>query len=328
MDFPLVCICVPCYNAENTIAETLDSILNQTYPNFEVHIFDNASTDQTVKKVSSISDDRIHLHLAETTGTAESNFTRCLNLGRGEYTAIFHSDDLYSAEMVEKEVQFLESDQDAGGVLTFASLINEESQKTRTVFAPSYLNMQPGESAVFGLRHLFKAVLRENNFFFCPSAMIRTKTCLEVLREWRGGMFGPGADLDAWFRIAEAGGLGLINLPLLQYRISKTHFSHSYNLLKTDRADLFSILDYWMKKKEVSSFLDDEDLKWYQRWTIRDHVIRANNALRKNELCLAKEIMGDVNIHLLMKDAMVSLRGLKYFSLSLLTMLKCWLRKK
>ncbi|WP_018294666.1 glycosyltransferase family 2 protein [Mariprofundus ferrooxydans] len=323
MSTPLVCICVPCYNAEKTIAETLESILNQTYSNIEIHIFDNASTDNTVEVVKAIADDRIYFHLAESTGTAESNFTRCLNLARGSYTAIFHSDDIYASDMVEKEVRFLESHPSANGVLTFAHIINDASQKVQTSYAPSCLKLGVGKSRAFELVDLFKAVLRENNFFFCPSAMIRTGTCTEVLKTWRGNMFGPGADLDTWFRIAESGQLGLINLPLLQYRVSTSHFSHDYNRLKTGRADLFAILDYWMEKPGLSESLGASDLRWYCRWSMRDHIVRANNAFRLGELKLAKSLLNDVPLMPLLIDAVSSLRGLKYCALFLLTVIKC-----
>lgn len=323
MSSPLVCICIPCYNAEKTIIETLESIRMQTYPNIEIHIFDNASSDQTVEIVGAVPDGRTFLHSAESTSTAESNFTRCLNLGRGEYTAIFHADDLYLPEMIEKEVQFLETHPYANGVLTFADIINEKSEKTKTVYAPSNLNLGVGESNSFELVDLLKVVLRENNFFFCPSAMIRTRICTEVLKIWRGDMFGPGADLDTWFRIADTGQLGLINLPLLQYRVSASHFSHDYNKLKTDRADLFAILDYWMEKPDVAIHLDASDMQWYRTWLMRDDVVRARNAIQKGEVKLAKELLGNVSLTYLLRQAVTSLRGAKFFALSVQTMLRC-----
>lgn len=321
-ELPLVCICLPCYNAEKTILETLESIRNQSYPNIEIHIFDNASTDKTVEIVKAVSDDRIYFHLAGSTGTAESNFTRCLNLGRGDYTALFHADDLYTSDMVKEEVQFLENHQHAGAVLTFANLINEDSEKMRTVFAPSYLELRRGQGDSFDLPYLFKAVLRENNFFFCPSALIRTKMCTRVLKEWRGGMFGPGADLDMWFRIAEAGKLGLINLPLLQYRISTSHFSHGYNKLNMNRADFFRIIDYWMVKPVVAACLDSEDKYWYQIWLMRDNVMRARNALRQGEVELARECLDHVSLGTMIKNSLGSFRGLKFLLLSMYVMLK------
>ena len=126
MENPLVCICIPCFNADKTIVETLGTLRKQTYLNIEIHVFDNASTDTTVECVKKIADKRIQIHLADgSSGDPESNFTRCLNLGRGDYTAIFHADDLYDPSIVEKEVKILEANKDISGVLTFATQIDD-----------------------------------------------------------------------------------------------------------------------------------------------------------------------------------------------------------
>ena len=138
MESPLVCICIPCFNAEKTITETLGSLRKQTYQNIEIHVFDNASTDATLVRVKEIGDKRIHIHRAAGAGgDAESNFTRCLNLGRGEYTAVFHADDLYDPSIIEKEVLFLENNKDTSGVLTFARQIDDKGRLGKTYLAPA-----------------------------------------------------------------------------------------------------------------------------------------------------------------------------------------------
>lgn len=311
-NLPLVCVCIPCYNAEKTIVETLESIQKQTYSNVEIYIFDNASTDNTVKLVADF-DTSIHIYKSEKTTTGEENFTRCLNLGRGDYTAIYHADDLYAPEMIEKEVAFLEKDK-ALGVLTFANIINEHSQKVKSVYAPVCLGLDKGESRAFEIDELFSAVLRNNNFFFCPSAMIRTQVCINVLKEWRGKLFGPGADLDVWFRIAKEGGLGLINQPLLQYRVSSSHFSHHYNKQNTDRAVLFTILNYWIDQEDLS--LDRLDKHWYDTWLMRDNVVRARNAIAQKNIGLAIDLLAQVQLITMFKEALKSWRGMKFFLLA------------
>lgn len=319
---PLVCVCIPCYNAENTIEDTLRSLLAQTYENIEIHIFDNASSDNSLHVVSKLDNPRLIVHRENSTSDAETNFTRCLNLGRGKYTAIYHADDLYAPDIIENEVMFLEDNKEVGGVLTFANIIDENSQRTKTVYAPLSLKLKRLESASFDLITLYKAVLRENNFLFCPSAMIRTIICTSELKEWRGGLFGPGADLDTWFRIAKLGKLGLINRPLLQYRVCPAHFSYTHNKYNTNRADLFTILDYWMKKSEVADSLNKSDLDWYATWLMWDDITRARNALKKGEVKFAHNLLRTVSAKRLLKDSCGSLRGLKFFMLFILVCVK------
>lgn len=105
---PLACICVPTYNAAGTIRETLESILSQTYSNLVVHISDNASTDDTLKIIESMADHRVAIHRHDVNVGGEGNFNRCIQMAEGKYTAIFHADDIYEPEMVERQVEFLE----------------------------------------------------------------------------------------------------------------------------------------------------------------------------------------------------------------------------
>lgn len=289
-ELPLVCICIPCFNAEKTISETLGSIRNQSYPNIEIHIFDNASTDKTVEIIKAVSDDRIHFHLAGYPGTAESNFTRCLNLGRGDYTAIFHADDLYAPDMVEKEVGFLESSGDAAGVLTFAKQIDASGAIIKTSLAPPSLKLQKGEGGSVDLLTLFKAILEHGNFLFCPSAMIRTKICINEIKAWRGDKFKSSADLDLWFRLAAYSHLGLLNEPLLYYRISDAQFTADYSKKRVGRADMFLVLDHWLQKGAVKNAISEKDMKKYRKLQRRDAFGRVLNALRTDDIQLAKEI--------------------------------------
>ena len=105
---PLVCICIPTYNAEKTIAATLRSVLGQTYQHLNIQIVDNHSSDATVTIVESFSDERITLHHNSVNLGGEGNFNRCIALARGKYTAIYHADDIYESEMVAAQVAFLE----------------------------------------------------------------------------------------------------------------------------------------------------------------------------------------------------------------------------
>ena len=102
---PLVSICIPTYNVEKTIAETLNSIIDQTYKNLEIVISENASTDNTLSLLDKFNDPRIKIYRTSKTIIAEQNFSRCIELATGDYIAIFHADDLYNSNMVEKQVQ-------------------------------------------------------------------------------------------------------------------------------------------------------------------------------------------------------------------------------
>lgn len=91
-----------------TLKETLFSIVSQSYSRLEILVVDNASIDNTIEVASAVNDPRIRIHKNTENIGAEGNFNRCIEVASGEYTAIYHADDLYSSEMVAKQVEFLE----------------------------------------------------------------------------------------------------------------------------------------------------------------------------------------------------------------------------
>lgn len=123
---PLVSICIPTYNAEKTVVDTVESVLNQTYRNLEIIVSDNASTDNTIALLEKFTDPRIKLYRNSKNIGAEKNFNRCIELATGRYIAIFHADDVYLPEMVEKQVKAFLDDPSIGAVFTTATYINEK----------------------------------------------------------------------------------------------------------------------------------------------------------------------------------------------------------
>lgn len=272
-DRPLVCICIPTYNAAATVRETLTTILAQTYPNFVVHVSDNASTDDTIRVIESLADPRIIIHRNESNIGGEGNFNRCIRLAEGKYTAIYHADDLYEPEMVEKQVAFLEAHPQAGAVFTEAKLIDEHGKVFGQIGFPAGLGSFDTQ---YDFKTVFKAVLRHSNFFICPSVMARTTVYQEDVKCWRGELFKSSADLDVWLRIAQMRGVGLLPLPLMRYRISSSQFSANLRA-RTQRADFFLVTDHYLAQSEVQDMLASADKQYYARLERTDRVVRAVN---------------------------------------------------
>jgi len=316
---PLVCICIPTYNAAKTIQETLESILSQTYSNMIIHISDNASTDDTLKIVGMFDDPRLHIHAhAENVG-GEGNFTRCLQMAEGEYTAIYHADDLYVSTIVEKQVDFLEKSKMASGVLTFATQIDSRGHRLKTYLAPKSLDLNVGKAKSYSAVALLKAVLEHDNFLFCPSAMIRTSVCLDKIKVWNGKVFKSSADLDVWLRLAASGGLGLINEPLLLYRISDAQWTSDYRKNRKTKADIFLVLDYWMKDAAIVNKLSQNDKNHYLNLLRNDILGRILNMIRNDNIATARLIMHkDIHSDLAQIRQLKPVKNMKYFVLECL----------
>ena len=303
---PLVCICIPTYNAAGTVRETLLSILSQTYRNLVVHISDNASTDDTLEIIEVLGDSRVHIHRNQINIGGEENFNRCIKLAEGKYTAIFHADDLYEPQMVERQVAFLESHAEAGAVFTAASMIDETGKKFGEISFPAGLG---SFDRLYGFETVFKAVLRHSNFFICPSVMARTQVYQQDIQSWRGSLFNSSADLDVWLRIARKHPIGLLPAPLMRYRVSANQFSAKVRL-QTERADFFLVTEHYLAQEDVRGMLDHTDLENYARLDRRDRVMRAVNCFLSARLGEAKSLLHDIYSWDAWKAGMQTKRGL------------------
>ena len=115
---PLVSIIMPAYNAESFIAETIDSVLDQTYDNWELIIVDDNSDDHTVSVVENYSDNRIRLlRNVSNQGVAQTRNTAVAE-AKGEYVAFIDSDDLWEVTKLERQ---MEAVADKSAVLCYTS---------------------------------------------------------------------------------------------------------------------------------------------------------------------------------------------------------------
>lgn len=302
---PLVCVCIPTYNAEKTIAATLTSILDQTYQNLVIQVVDNNSTDDTIAVVEGFANDRITVHRNLVNVGGEGNFNRCIALAKGKYTAIYHADDIYEPRMVAAQVGFLEQHPQAGAVFTEATLINEFDQVIGAI-------RQPKKLAVQGRLHhfpaVFKAILEHSNFLICPSVMALTSVYQKEIKSWRGELFGGSADLDVWLRMLQRHPVGILPQAAMRYRISRSQWSAKARL-ETSRAAFFSVIDHYLAMEEVRQLLTTEDMINYERLERRDLVMRAANSLLQDQPDQAMKLCPDVFSIESFKAALQTRRG-------------------
>lgn len=103
----LVSIIMPSYNTARFIRESIQSVLDQTYQNWELLIVDDCSTDNTDEVVASIEDDRIKYFKNEKNSGAAVSRNRALREAKGKWIAFLDSDDLWLPEKLEKQIQFM-----------------------------------------------------------------------------------------------------------------------------------------------------------------------------------------------------------------------------
>ena len=126
---PLVSICIPVNNAEATIERTLASVRADIPEYGEIIVVDNLSTDRTLELVRTFSDSRIRIvenpvHF----GCGEDNWNTCFAHSSGKFIALFHADDVYTSEMVARQVKRFKKSR-VMGVFTNAEIIDEHDNE-------------------------------------------------------------------------------------------------------------------------------------------------------------------------------------------------------
>ncbi|MFH1171538.1 MAG: glycosyltransferase [bacterium] len=218
---PAISVVLTTYNGERYLGQTLDSILNQTFREYELIIVDDASTDSTPSILHDAGgkDPRIVLVRNEKNLGGTASLNRGLERARGRYIAIMDHDDISLPERLQKEFAFLEDHPDIFLVGTRANIIDERGKIVSTSKTPT----DPEALA---------RILRKRNPFYHPSIMFRNNGTVRYREKIRYVM-----DYDLYLRLLTER-KRLANLPdvLLQYRLVPT----SASLLKREQQELFA----------------------------------------------------------------------------------------
>lgn len=231
-----VSVIMPAYNGERYISGAIESILNQTYDNFELLIIDDCSTDNTMEIVKKYKDDRIRIISNERNmGIA---FSRNVGLEKsvGNYVAIMDDDDISLPERLEKEVGYLEKHPQIDVVGGRYDVIDECNRflyhETFSLHNPKYI----------------KAVLLFRNVYGSSTVMIRKKIIDDFKLRFRDGALGM-EDFYFWMECSKVANLTTIDDVVLQYR--KSSLNESSRVLTQMNE----------KRKEVFAYIQSESLR-------------------------------------------------------------------
>ena len=133
-DFGLVSIIMPNYNSEKYVEETINSVLSQTYQNWELLFVDDCSTDKSLELVRAFNDERIKIFQNETNSGAAASRNYALREAKGKWIAFLDSDDLWMPEKLSKQLEFM-AENNYDFTCTHYSAENDDSGSS-VVFAP------------------------------------------------------------------------------------------------------------------------------------------------------------------------------------------------
>lgn len=207
---PVVSVLMPVYNADKYVKEAINSILNQTYKDFELVVLNDASSDSSKDIIHSFQDARIRYIENEQNGGLSFSRNRLLSEATGQYIAWLDADDIAYPARLEEEVRFLDEHKEHAMVASWARLIDAEGRPTGN-FIKSYI---PDA--------YLSALLLFVNYFVQSSVMIRRRFLPDV--HYRPE-FPPTEDYELWVRIAANHPVAILDKTLVDYRIHTTNIS-------------------------------------------------------------------------------------------------------
>lgn len=227
---PLISVLMPVYNGQQYLAEAIESILNQTYKQFELLLLDDGSSDNSAQIIKDHKDSRIVYVKNETNKGLIFTLNRGIGLAKGTYIARMDADDVSVANRFEKQILEFEKDEKLVVCGSFIKTFGNGSEE--------YVSHIP----------VTNAQIMSSIFFVCPfahpSVMIKKESLLH-LNEFYREDYKHSEDYDLWSRLVFVGNSKNIPEFLLNYRVHDKQVStvfedHKYQSVSKIQTNLLS----------------------------------------------------------------------------------------
>ncbi len=237
---PFVSVIMPVYNPEQYISISVKSILNQSYSNFEFIIIDDASIDETFKKLLEFKkkDKRIILVKNKKNEGVTKSLNKAIKEARGKYTIRMDADDWSYPDRFKFQVELMENNPDV-------------------VVSGSYVEICNSKLKMKNLRqyHLDDATIRKHIFRYSPFAHPATIWKTKVLKEnLYNEVIIVSQDYELYFRVGKMGKFMNLNKPLLKLRMHNNSVSASKSGLQWNTTVLIRFNAILMHGYEMSKF--------------------------------------------------------------------------
>ncbi len=206
---PKVTVLMCAYNEASYITEAIESILRQSFTDFEFIIIDDASTDQTVETIRTMPDRRIRLVENDTNLGLTQSLNKGLLLAKGTYIARMDADDIALPHRLAAQVAYMEQHPETILCGSWAALFGKQEG----------VRKHPSESNLLKVRLLFSCQ------FIHPSVMLR-KSALVTYQLYYNETFRQAQDYELWVRMIPYGQFHTIPEELIKYRVHAKQISH------------------------------------------------------------------------------------------------------
>ena len=270
---PKVSVIIPTYQRSHLVGQAIESVLAQTYCDYEIIVVNDGSTDNTGEILAQYGDRIVAIHQENRGLPAARNAG--IRVAQGQYLAFLDDDDLWEPQKLEKQIPLLEADSRLGLVYSDMVIFNEAGIQPGT-----YLNgfVPPQTVTPWTLLH--------RNFFPMPTIVIR-RVCWEQLGGFDESLRSC-EDYDLWLRIVEQWAVGYVNEPLTRYC---RHSENSKQLSQNTETMLLTTL--WVKEAAFhrNPYLQRLQLKYRDSCLRREYLELADFYTQNGDLAKAKAVL-------------------------------------
>jgi len=223
-NMPFVSIIINCFNGEKYIGDAINSVLRQTYPDFELIIWDNQSSDNTLSAIKTFHDPRINYCYAPEHTTLAKARNNAVERARGAWIAFLDCDDIWLSEKLSFQVAVIKDGPSSLSIVYGRSDLLVENAAVKTTetkrLRSLYLNRPlPTETA-------FNELLNYNSFFVFSSVMIKKEDYFAV--NGIDSKYKYAEDYDLFLKIAENKKVRAVNETIVIYRIHGSNLTSQY----------------------------------------------------------------------------------------------------
>jgi glycosyltransferase involved in cell wall biosynthesis len=219
MQANVVSIMMPAFNAERFIGQAIESVLQQSIPEWELIVVNDGSTDQTPRIIARFTDARIKSHHQANAGEAVARNTALKHVN-GEYLAFLDADDLYLPDHLKSAVAYLQAHPEYDGVYSDGYYIDENNTRLKS--------LSSRRRGPFG-GDIFEEMVRASDVFGAPICVVlRSRVVSSYCLDFDAQIV-IGPDWDFFIRFAEVARFGYIPQQTCLYRIHETNISTRVN---------------------------------------------------------------------------------------------------
>ena len=210
MNSDLVSIIMPSYNTAKYIKNSIQSVINQTYTNWELIIVDDCSTDNTDEVVNGIIDDRIHYIKNEKNSGAAVSRNRALREAKGKWIAFLDSDDLWMPQKLNEQIRFMKDNNYHFSYTNYEEIDEQSNRLGCTVTGP-------------------KKITKAGMYNYCWPGCLTVMYDAEYIGLIQIADIKKNNDYAMWLKVCKKSNCYLLDKTLAQYRKRSGSISnHSY----------------------------------------------------------------------------------------------------